>query len=100
MDVGSVEDVSEIDAASGFRVEVIRKGWGWCPVRANRNSGPTHTTPTLKMNLRNVDTFTLCKEFYLLGYNAVKFVESQPTIRRNVTPTYSGSKNKSRKKPA
>jgi hypothetical protein len=92
MDVGSFKDVSEIHAASGFRVEVIRKGWGWCPVRASRNSGSTYPTPTLKMNIRNVHTFTLCKELYRLGYNAVKPVESQPTFRRNVTPPYSGSK--------
>jgi hypothetical protein len=71
MDVGSVEYVSEIHAASGFRVEVIRKGWGWCPVRASRNSGSNHPTPTLKRNIRNVHTFTLGKEFYRLGYNAV-----------------------------
>jgi hypothetical protein len=62
MDVGSVEDVSEVHAACGFRVEVIRKEWGWCPARASRNSGPTYPTPTLKMNIRNVHTFTLCKE--------------------------------------
>jgi hypothetical protein len=34
---------------------------------------------------------------YLLGYNAVKSFESQPTFRRNVLPPASGSKNKSSK---
>jgi hypothetical protein len=32
--------------------------------------------------------------FYLLGYNAVKYVESQPMFLRNIPPPSSGSKNK------
>jgi hypothetical protein len=32
-------------------------------------------------------------EEYLLGYNAVWSVESQPTFRSNISPPYSGSKN-------
>jgi hypothetical protein len=39
-------------------------------------------------------------EFYLLGYNAMYFVESQPTFRRNMSATSSRSKNKPSKKPA
>jgi hypothetical protein len=35
---------------------------------------------------------------YLLGYNTVHFVESQLTLRRNMSPPYSGSKNKPSKK--
>jgi hypothetical protein len=38
-------------------------------------------------------------EYYLLGYNAVQSVESQPTFRRNLLPPSSGSKNKPSKKP-
>jgi hypothetical protein len=30
------------------------------------------------------------EEFYLLGYNAVKSVECQPTFRRNMSPPSSG----------
>jgi hypothetical protein len=36
--------------------------------------------------------------FYLLGYNAVQCVESQLTFRRNISPSSSGSNNKSSKK--
>jgi hypothetical protein len=39
------------------------------------------------------------EEFYLLGYIAVKFVESLPSFRRSVSPPSSGS-YKLRKKPA
>jgi hypothetical protein len=39
------------------------------------------------------------EEFYLLGYNAVYFVGSQPTFRRNMSPPSTGSKNKPSKKP-
>jgi hypothetical protein len=35
-----------------------------------------------------------------MGYNAVQFVESQLTFRRNMSPPLSGSKNKPRKKLA
>jgi hypothetical protein len=38
------------------------------------------------------------EEFYLLGYNAVYSVERQPTIRRNISPSSSGLKNKPREK--
>jgi hypothetical protein len=31
---------------------------------------------------------------WILGYNAVYFVESQPTFRRNISPQSSGSKEK------
>jgi hypothetical protein len=34
------------------------------------------------------------EEFYHLGNNAVKSVESQPAFRRNMSPPSSGSKNK------
>jgi hypothetical protein len=40
------------------------------------------------------------EEFYLLGYNAVQSVVSQPTFRRNISPQSSGSKKKPSKKPA
>jgi hypothetical protein len=30
-----------------------------------------------------------CEEFYLLGYNAVQSVESQPTVLRNIPPPFS-----------
>jgi hypothetical protein len=36
----------------------------------------------------------LIEEFYLLGYNAVWSVESQPTIQKNISAPSSGSKNK------
>jgi hypothetical protein len=39
------------------------------------------------------------EEFYLLRYNAVQSVESQQTLRRNISPTFSGLKNKAVKKP-
>jgi hypothetical protein len=35
------------------------------------------------------------EESYLLGYNAVQSIESQPTFRRNMSPTSAGSKKKS-----
>jgi hypothetical protein len=35
-------------------------------------------------------------ELYHLGQNVVQSVESQPTVRRNVSPLSSGSKNKQR----
>jgi hypothetical protein len=41
----------------------------------------------------------IIQEFYLLGYNAVQSVESQPTFRRNISPHFPGSKIKSREKP-
>jgi hypothetical protein len=34
------------------------------------------------------------EESYILGYNAMESVESQPTFRKNMSPPYSGSKNK------
>jgi hypothetical protein len=40
------------------------------------------------------------EEFYLLGYNAVRSVESQPTFRRNMLPPSSWSKYKPSKKLA
>jgi hypothetical protein len=40
-----------------------------------------------------------CKEFCLLGYNALYSVENQPTFRKNLSPTSSGLKNKPCKKP-
>jgi hypothetical protein len=40
------------------------------------------------------------QEYYLLGYNAVKSVESRPTFRRKIYPPSSESKNKSSKIPA
>jgi hypothetical protein len=57
-------------------------------------------------------TFTIClywkmfryrynfEEFYLLGYNAVWCVESQPTFRGHISSPSSGSKIKPSKKPA
>jgi hypothetical protein len=38
------------------------------------------------------------EELYLLRYNAVQSIESQPTFRRNISPPSSGSKNKPSKK--
>jgi hypothetical protein len=43
--------------------------------------------------------FSVMKVFYLLGYNAVQPVESQPTFRRNMSPSSWGS-NRSSEKPA
>jgi hypothetical protein len=40
------------------------------------------------------------EEVYLLGYTAVKSVESQPTFRRSLSPAFSGQKNKPCEKPA
>jgi hypothetical protein len=34
------------------------------------------------------------EEYYLLGYNAVQSVEIQPTFRRNISPSFLGSKYK------
>jgi hypothetical protein len=53
------------------------------------NSGVPYGGPNMK-----------CKELYLLWYNAMYSVESQPTFQRNVSPPSSGSKNKASKKPA
>jgi hypothetical protein len=39
-------------------------------------------------------------QFYLLTYNILKFVEIQPTFRRNMSPPSPGSKNKLSKKSA
>jgi hypothetical protein len=39
------------------------------------------------------------EEYRLLGYNAMWFVESQPTFRRSMLLPSSGSKNKPSKKP-
>jgi hypothetical protein len=41
-----------------------------------------------------------CEELHPLGYNAVYFVESQPTFRRNVLPPFSGSNIKPSNKSA
>jgi hypothetical protein len=46
------------------------------------------------------DNKYIYEEYYLLWYNAVYSVESQPTFRRNISPPSSGSKNKQSKKPA
>jgi hypothetical protein len=40
-----------------------------------------------------------CVECYLLRYNSVKPVKSQPTFRSNISPPSSESKNKPSKKP-
>jgi hypothetical protein len=40
------------------------------------------------------------EEYYLLGYNTMKSVESQATFRRNISPPSSRSKNKPSKKQA
>jgi hypothetical protein len=34
------------------------------------------------------------KEYYFLGYNVMKSAESQSTFRKNISPTFSESKNK------
>jgi hypothetical protein len=39
------------------------------------------------------------EEFYLVIYNAVQSVESQPTFRRKMSPSSSGSNNKPSKEP-
>jgi hypothetical protein len=39
-------------------------------------------------------------ELSVVGYNAVYSVESQPTVRGNMSPPFSRSKNKPIKKPA
>jgi hypothetical protein len=39
-------------------------------------------------------------QHFVDGYNSVQSVECQPTFRRNISLLSSGSKNKSRKKPA
>jgi hypothetical protein len=41
-----------------------------------------------------------CEEVYLLRYNAVYSVESQPKFQRNISSPSSESKNKPRKRPA
>jgi hypothetical protein len=55
-------------------------------------------------NATEIRDFRLCRiwsshsgvyeEYYLLGYNAVQSVESQPTFRRNISPPSSGSTNR------
>jgi hypothetical protein len=40
------------------------------------------------------------EEFYFLGYNVLKSVESQPMFRSNMSPPSSGPNNKLSKKPA
>jgi hypothetical protein len=39
------------------------------------------------------------EEFYLLGYNELQSLKSELTFRRDLSPPYSGSKNKPIKKP-
>jgi hypothetical protein len=40
------------------------------------------------------------KEYYLMGYNAVYFVESQPAFQRNISPSSSGTNKPSKILPA
>jgi hypothetical protein len=47
----------------------------------------------------SISDMLIHKEFCLLGYNALKSVESQPTFRRNISPPSSGPKNMPSKKP-
>jgi hypothetical protein len=49
--------------------------------------------------LRPSPNKTVSEELGLLGYNAVWSVGSQPTLRRNLSPSSSGSKNNLCKKP-
>jgi hypothetical protein len=49
------------------------------------------------MSKINEDCFSL-EEFYLLGYNGMYSVETQPTFRRNMWPLSSGSQKKPNKK--
>jgi hypothetical protein len=44
-------------------------------------------------DLRFSQQWLWCEEFYLLGYNSVYPVESQPTFRRHISSPSSGSKN-------
>jgi hypothetical protein len=54
--------------------------------------------------LKPAATLHLCikynKQYYLLGYNAVHFVEFQPTFRSNISTSSSGWKKTPRKIPA
>jgi hypothetical protein len=40
-----------------------------------------------------------CEDFHLLGYNAMQSTESQLTFQRNMSPKFSGLKNKPSSKP-
>jgi hypothetical protein len=40
------------------------------------------------------------EEYYLLGYKAVYYTESQPTFRKNISPPSLESKNMQNKKPS
>jgi hypothetical protein len=35
----------------------------------------------------NLKSYKICLEFYLLGYNAMYSIESQPTFRKNTSPS-------------
>jgi hypothetical protein len=54
-----------------------------------------HSKRTVWRMLELLQTIVSAEEYYLLGYNALQSVESQPMFRRNTFPPLSGSKNKS-----
>jgi hypothetical protein len=70
---------------------------GHLPVNVYKAAFPYKLLPEDNLELQAV---ILLEECYLLGYNAVYSVESQPMFRRNTSPPSSGSKNKPSKKPA
>jgi hypothetical protein len=50
--------------------------------------------------LHSMPNYVTFEVFCLLRYNALQFVESQPTVQRNMLPPSSGSKKKMNKRPA
>jgi hypothetical protein len=59
------------------------------PVRTEETmSGTRHLHNSKQVVIRKTPFNT--EEFYLLGYNGVKFVDSQATFRRNMSPPSAG----------
>jgi hypothetical protein len=114
-------DVSEKHAVSIFRVEHCNVGnrWGYIGKHQGRLSftsrgqwktwrpawgvGSVSNPKHHSMKNRHLGNLDTCnreyEEYYLLGYYVVYSVESQPTLRRNMSPPSSGS-NKPSKMPA
>jgi hypothetical protein len=67
------------------------------------NSSPWKGSGNYKNSSCRVSTekrVNFVEELYLLGYNAVYFVESQPIFQRNISLPSSELKSKPSKKPA
>jgi hypothetical protein len=68
-----------------------------------QRTAPSHIPEEITLHnhrSENLKSYKTIEDYYILGYNAVQSVGSQPTFRKNISPPSPGSKYKPSKKPA